>query len=431
MAGKVIVVQGGQYGSEGKGQVCVFEDTQWSNGIPNHVRTGAINAGHTIYHRGVEYKMQQIPVGWTNPNAKLFLGAGAFIHPDILADEVKNIKAHTGEDIRDRLYIDKRCYVHSDTDLQGAREAGRHLTIGATGKGCAEAYIHKIQSRGSLSESSRKQRIFSETERGGRYQFVDVAMELAYELDDGRNVLVEGTQGTLLDIHHGDYPYTTSRMTTAAAWLAESGISPSHRVEVNLVLRTYPIRVAGNSGPLPGELTWQKLWNAWRGFVNAPQVSEVSERIFDQHVDAHAGIHDFHRAHPYMAPEERYQHRAALSQAQSRAFDDLKEDFPQTYTELRAATEMTTVTHKPRRIAQFNLDNAIKAVRIEKPAYLTVTFLNYLFPGIWLGPDDTLNHKHWSEAMAWLDWLEDQLKTPVRYFSTGPGLDGLHVRHNR
>ncbi len=430
MAGKVIVVQGGQYGSEGKGQVCVFEDMK-RGGVPNHVRTGAINAGHTIYHKGVEYKMQQIPVGWTNPKARLYLGAGTFVHPDILADEVKIIKAHTGEDIRDRLYIDQRCYTHTDVDAQGAREAGRHLSIGATGKGCAEAFMHKIASRGTLSESARNARIFANSERGGRYQFIDVASALAYEIREGRDVLVEGTQGTLLDIHHGDWPYTTSRMTTSAAWLAESGISPRNRVEVNLVLRTYPIRVAGNSGPLPGELTWQKLWYAWRGFVNAPQVPEAAELLFNQYVDSAAGMTEFHRRHPFLTPDERYQHRAALSRAQSDAFTVLSEDNPEAYSALRAATEMTTVTHKPRRIAQFNIDEALRVVRIERPSYITVTFLNYLFPGTWLGPDDNRNHKHWVEAMSWLDWLENELNVPITGFSTGPSLDGLHDRTSK
>lgn len=423
MPGKVIIVQGGQYGSEGKGQVCAFIDKQ-RGGIPAHVRTGSINAGHTIYHMGRQYKMQQIPVGWVNPNAELFIGAGAYVHIPTLLREVDEIQLTTGEFIGHRLVIDPNAYIHGEQHETQAAAAGRHLTIGATGKGCAEAVIEKIKSRGE----DREPKLVRYSNLPMRFQVRDVEPILNDHLESGRDVLVEGTQGTLLDLHHGPYPYTTSRMTTSANWLAEAGISPRRRIETALVIRTYPIRVAGNSGPLPSETTWQTLWRHWYGVPNAPQVSPQSIEAFEAYVNDRASIPDFARLHPYMTPDDRYRHRAALSRAQSDALTLLSQEQPDLYSEIVGAIEMTTVTKKPRRIASLDLDDILKSIRIEQPSYLVVTFCNYLFPGTWLGPKDNHNHKDWDALKSWLAWLESYTGVEVRYYSVGPGMEGLRTR---
>ena len=87
----------------------------------------------------------------------------------------------------------------------------------------------------------------------------DVSSETNRAVDAGARVIVEGTQGYGLSLHHGEYPYVTSRDTTAAAFLSEVGLSPLCVDEVVMVIRTFPIRVGGPSGPLPKEMSWEQL----------------------------------------------------------------------------------------------------------------------------------------------------------------------------
>jgi adenylosuccinate synthase len=92
--------------------------------------------------------------------------------------------------------------------------------------------------------------------------FIGSVSRLANDyIDDGRKVLIEGSQGLGLSLHHGPFPYVTSRDTSPGALCGEVGVSPLLVTDVLLVLRTYPIRVTGNSGPLPGELSWEDVTN--------------------------------------------------------------------------------------------------------------------------------------------------------------------------
>src|SRR5205823_1704389 len=85
----------------------------------------------------------------------------------------------------------------------------------------------------------------------------DVATQANMIIDSGGEVLLEGTQGFGLSLHHGHYPYVTSKDTTVGALCSEAGLSPRLLGQVIMVVRTYPIRVAGNSGPLPREVDWE------------------------------------------------------------------------------------------------------------------------------------------------------------------------------
>src|SRR5947207_6771603 len=149
-----------------------------------------------------------------------------------------------------RLWIDERAGSHTAEHETAAREANRHHRIGATGKGCSESIVDKIRNRND------GYRLFVDTEQGSalrrkhKAMFTDTAELLNVQYDAGSKVLVEGTQGTMLDLHLGPYPYTTSRMTSAANWLAECGLSPMLDYELVLVAGTCAIRVPGNSGTM-------------------------------------------------------------------------------------------------------------------------------------------------------------------------------------
>lgn len=233
----VTVVVGGQFGSEAKGKVISFLADEFDMAV----RTGAPNAGHTVYFNDKMYKLQQIPATFPNPRCKLYIGAGALIDPVILAREVQETQTSG------RIFIDPKAGILEPH--HSAAESSLMRNIGSTGKGCGMALIDRI------NRSTFK--LAGDALPG--YAFIDTSAEMNAAIDGGKTLLVEGTQGFGLSIYHGNYPFVTSRDTTAANFLAEAGLSPLTVKDIILVIRTCPIRVAGNSGPLPNETTWESL----------------------------------------------------------------------------------------------------------------------------------------------------------------------------
>ncbi len=237
MPGRLTVVIGGQFGSEAKGKVISYLAPE----VDVAVRTGAPNAGHTVFVAGEEYRLQQIPATFMNDACVLAIGAGALIDPELLKNEI--IRTNT----KKRLFIDPSAGIIEERHAESERELMR--AIGSTGKGCGAALIDRI--------GRRTFRLAKDVLTG--VQLADVAELLNQAIDGGKHVLVEGTQGFGLSLYHGIYPFTTSRDTTAANFLAEAGLSPRSVTDIILVIRTFPIRVAGNSGPLPHEISWEEL----------------------------------------------------------------------------------------------------------------------------------------------------------------------------
>lgn len=230
----ITVVVGGQYGSEGKGSICSF----LANEFKAAVRTGGPNAGHTVIHNGCIYKMRQLPSAFINQECELYIGAGAQVDLKILESEVALTNTQK------RFWIDENVRFIENRDIE--QEASLVSKIRSTGSGTGMATIAKIM---------REPQVF----QGYNHKKINVANKLNDILDFGHNVLVEGTQGFGLSIHHGNYPWVTSRDTTAASFLAEAGLSPLFVRDIILVIRTHPIRVAFNSGPLPMEISWEDL----------------------------------------------------------------------------------------------------------------------------------------------------------------------------
>src|SRR3990167_930022 len=249
MKRSIKVVVGAQYGSEAKGEFVGHLAKELGGGVA--VRTGSINAGHTVYYKGLPYKMQQLPTAWVEPDFKLIIGAGAYISPEILDREVEMIE-RVMPGVRNRLFIDHCAGLHLPRHHE--EEKGLHERMGSTGEGCMAAIVDKMK-RGF--EYKR----FSESEYAVKYEacLADTTELLRSAYNGGEYIILEGTQGTMLDLHFGLYPYVTSRQTIAANWVTEAGLPPSYEYEVALVARTYPIRVAGNSGPLPYETSWEEL----------------------------------------------------------------------------------------------------------------------------------------------------------------------------
>lgn len=251
--GKLTVLVGGQYGSEGKGAIAAHV----ANKYDVHVRVGSPNAGHTIYWAGEKHVMQSIPCGWINPNAFIVIGRGALLNMKQFMKELVHILRFY-PDFLARLRIDPEAGILDEKfhEQEGGVNGEMHHRIGSTGEGVGPARVARINRDPSQFR-----------------QFKDIAAEYGLEMclcedtpryltnmqDNGMNILIEGTQGSGLSLLHSHWPYCTSIDTNAAGVISEVGLAPSRVTDVLLVFRTYPIRVAGNSGPMENEITWEEL----------------------------------------------------------------------------------------------------------------------------------------------------------------------------
>lgn len=250
--GNMLVVVGAQYGSEGKGAIVAQLADQYNV----HVRVGSSNAGHTVFYKGKEYKMQTIPCGWLNEKAFLVIGRGALINMEILMREIEMLK-EVDPNIKRRLVIDNRAGILDKKfeEIEGHTHGELHQRIGSTGEGVGAARIARISrdpDRFKMFYQIAKEYGLAEN----MYDTVRVINNLQMK---GNNVLLEGTQGCGLSLIHGPWPYATSADTNAGQIIADCGISPLAVNKILLVARTFPIRVAGNSGPLKNEMTWDYM----------------------------------------------------------------------------------------------------------------------------------------------------------------------------
>jgi adenylosuccinate synthase len=250
VVGLVDVLVGGQYGSEGKGNIVAHIAPEYQL----LVRVGGPNAGHKVFNDPVEV-YHHIPSGTNrSPNARLLLGAGAVINVPKLLSEISVHKIDT-----DRLFIDGQAMIIEETDIETEKRllAGISSTMQGVGAATARKALNRVPDD-SLPEGIPKTRLAKDVPE--LRPFICEAQEIlegAY-LHEHR-ILLEGTQGTTLSLHHGPYPFVTSRETTVAGCLADSGIAAKRVRKVVMVCRTFPIRVGGPSGHIEHEITYEEL----------------------------------------------------------------------------------------------------------------------------------------------------------------------------
>jgi len=239
----VDVLVGGQYGSEGKGNIAFYLAPEYDV----LVRVGGPNAGHTVYAKDGPYVHHQLPSGTRNGSAKLLIGPGAVINPGSLLSEAQDCGVTP-----ERLVIDPRAMVIEPRDREA--EADLVKRIGSTGQGVGSATSRRIMDRGAPIRLAK--------DVGDLKPFLketQLALESAYA--QRRRIFLEGTQGTGLSLFHGEYPYVTSRDTTVAGTLSEAGISPGRVNRIIMACRPYPIRVQsppeGTSGIMEHEISWE------------------------------------------------------------------------------------------------------------------------------------------------------------------------------
>ena len=240
--GYVDVIVGGQYGSEGKGQIAAFLAKEYDL----LVRVGGPNAGHTVYEHPTPYIHHHLPSGTRKCDAALLLGPGMVIDVEKLLVEISDCKVEF-----DRLSIDPQAMTISNEDIEAENEL--KTIIASTGQGVGHATARKIGRR--VDQGVKLARDVPELKPYLRPAIGVLTQTLA---KNGR-ILLEGTQGTGLSLHHGSYPFVTSRDTTVSGCLSEAGIPPSLVRRVVMVCRTYPIRVEGPSGQMSQEISWDEI----------------------------------------------------------------------------------------------------------------------------------------------------------------------------
>ena len=287
-SGTVSVVIGGQYGSEAKGEFTPYLTKLV--GARHVVRTGGPNAGHTVTSKYGTFKMRQIPTSWmvnvhTEDDPRppvLYIGSGSLINPEVLTKELAMVGRTCAKyDLpHPSIFIDESAIIISDEHTREEHAMGMRDNIGSTTEGIGAARSdHVLRSPGlnfaldwlpAVVDDLRQNEdlfgwnIYGCLDRSGRLPVLDVA-NVSGMLDEalhdyGENVIIESTQGFGLSlVHSGHYPYATSRDVTPGIILNDAGLSSREDHLVYSVIRTMPIRVAGNSGPLHKETSWDEL----------------------------------------------------------------------------------------------------------------------------------------------------------------------------
>ena len=274
MPQKIDVVVGAQYGSEAKGHVTAqlvksgLRAAKKANEVIGieptiiNIRVAGPNAGHTVYDdEGNRFPLRQIPVGAAlGDEVVLYIAPGSEIEPEVLYDEILLLRDH-GHSV-ENLFVSPEATLIEPKHKQDEADATLVARAGSTGKGIGAARADRLM--------RKAKRVIDDPDVVERLTAVGVALaapEDLYSHDDFadayQHIIVEGTQGYGLGLHAGHYPQCTSSDTTADAFLTMAGLQPWRasviQFDVYAVARVYPIRVAGNSGPLAGETTWEDL----------------------------------------------------------------------------------------------------------------------------------------------------------------------------
>lgn len=373
---KLTVVYGGQWGSEGKGQVAAHIAVEDAQSLILSVRVGGPNAGHTITGAdGKVRKVQQVPVaGFVRQDSRLYIGASGFVLLDVLERELAWLAETWGGPLKaPPLIIDHKAILITEAHMKAERSLKKD--IGSTGEGVGAATADKVWRKPDITIEAQWEKDPAIGDLFDRYGVVmgNVQEELTHMLSAGwaqkRHLIVEGTQGYMLSLNtSGGYPYVTSRDCGPEALMGQIGLSfrafDPKNTSVLCTLRTFPIRVGGNSGPLPNEVTWEDMKRLTDGYVKTP--------------------------------------------------------------------ETTTVTGKNRRIARLDWMTTYRMLHQTRPTGIAFTFLDYEYPGdagvtSWFDLSE--------ECRSFVRRMAYDLQTPILYVSTGPNatiaVPTEHVNHNR
>ncbi len=279
---KIDVLLGLQWGDEGKGKVVDVLTPRYD--VVARFQGGP-NAGHTLEFEGQKYVLRSIPSGIFQGNKVNIIGNGVVLAPDLFMDEAKDLE-RSGHNLHDRLLISKKAHLIMPTHrlLDAANEAAKGKNkVGTTGKGIGPTYTDKISRNGLrvgdildhfeekyAAHKARHEEMlralnytdYDITEVEARwmegieylrqFQLVDSEHVINRLLREGKSVLCEGAQGTMLDVDFGSYPFVTSSNTICAGACTGLGVGPNKIGDVYGIIKAYCTRVG--AGPFPTEL---------------------------------------------------------------------------------------------------------------------------------------------------------------------------------
>ncbi|HHQ44541.1 MAG TPA: adenylosuccinate synthetase [Candidatus Altiarchaeales archaeon] len=350
----VSIVVGGHYGDEGKGKMVAYLAVKDDPDVICRAGVGT-NAGHTIHVDGKKYGLRMITCGFVNPKPDLMVGAGVLVDPEVFLNEIEVT------DCGDRAYVDRRCAIiekkHKDADRAGGGK------IGTTGSGCGPANADRVNRVAKLAQEIDELKDY----------VVDVPMKVNEAIDSGKEVLVEASQGFGLSLYYGNYPYVTSKDTSASTACADVGIGPTRVDEVYVIYKAYMSRVGKDPyvKPLTDEdVAEDELWTT---MLSRAEENGFLEGSSNEKIAAYLG-------------------------------------------------EVGTVTGRPRKIAAFDMELAKYSSKVNGATQVCLTCLDKLFPKCY---GATTLEKLGGEALAHVKKIEGGLGIPVSLISTGP--DAKHV----
>lgn len=416
----VDVLIGMAAGSEAKGKLIGVI----ANDYATMVRTGSTNAAHTTYYNGRGYPWHLIPCGaLTNQHSWLVLGAGMQLEVDRLFKEIDWLKENNAWIHKTgipRLLIDPKATIIDPIDLfaengwqevcgpqwyapttcewhegskgpdgatkvaktcEGCRDYPKdslHRALGSTTHGCGYNLIRKLARvaadgihAGLLRDNKGNPvpRVRTAGEIPELAPFLsDTQAFLNQQVDENNPILLEGTQGSVLSMHHGYWPKSTSRDTNASNWVMEAGLSPVTVRKVFGVTRTFPIRVFGNSGPFGSpEITWEEVTKQYYSLDPATSNEDLAAWLKDNNKEM--------------------------------------------------LCEITTATKRRRRVFKFSEHDFNRSYQINRPEVMMLSFVDYL-------NEDDFGKSKWDDltesTRSWILALEHRLGKRFMYLSTGP-----------
>jgi adenylosuccinate synthase len=225
------IIVGGQYGDEGKGKILSYLALADN---PEIIARGGVgpNAGHEVNYKGKRYPMRMLPCGFVNEKARLMIGAGVMVNPEVFLKEVDMINASK------RCFIDFRAGLITKEHIERDTASENSKMIGTTKTGCGPAVSDRVNRIGkSVSEAP---------------ELKPYLVDVVKEVNSAKDVMVEGSQGFMLSVIYGTYPYCTSKDVSASSIAADVGLGPTQIDEVVMVIKSYTTRVGG--GPLKEEV---------------------------------------------------------------------------------------------------------------------------------------------------------------------------------
>lgn len=420
---KVDVLLGLQWGDEGKGKVV---DVLTPNYDVVARFQGGPNAGHTLEFEGQKYVLRSIPSGIFQGDKVNIIGNGVVLDPALFKDEAVALE-QSGHNLKDRLIISKKAHLIMPTHrvLDVAYEAAKGASkVGTTGKGIGPTYTDKVSRNGLrvgdllynfdqkyAAAKARHEKILkdmnfaydiTETEKAWfegieylkQFQLVDSEHVINTMLDEGKSVLCEGAQGTMLDVDFGSYPFVTSSNTVCAGACTGLGVSPRRIGDVYGIFKAYCTRVG--AGPFPTEL-----------------FDEVGDRIRDLGHEYGAVTGRKRRCGWIDLVALRY---AVMIDGVTKLImmkSDVLDDFDTIKACVAYKVNGEEIDHFP-----FDISEGVEPVYVEMPGWKT--------PMSKMQSEDEFPE----EFNNYLSFLEEELGVPVKIVSVGPDREQTIIRYN-